>query len=524
MSFVWIALAFGLGFLSRQLTLPPLVGYLAAGFMINAAGVEPFPGLQALADLGITLMLFTIGLKVNVRELFKPEITGSSTLHMATWIAVFAPGLLFLGSLTASSWLDVSLYQAALIGLALSFSSTVCVIKVLEDRSELKTRHSDLAISILIIQDLIAVLFLVAATGKTPNLWALGLPLLFFARPLMDRLFRFVGHGELVPLLGFFLALGGAELFKFAGIKGDLGALTTGMLLAGLSRSNELYKSLIGFKDLFLVGFFLSIGLVALPTLDMWQIAGWLLLLLPLKGLLFFGLFIAMAYRARTAFLSSLLLANFSEFGLIVASLGVDLGWLSREWLVILALSIALSFVISTLLYKFSHALFTRFQPQICHWQSARAEEKHPFEQPVSSEVMIIGMGRVGTSAYREMTDVNGLSVCGVEVDSERAKKFREKGMNVIQGDADDIEFWEHTDLSRIKLIMLAIPSVNEMKNIIYQLQHTDYDGKIAAVAQYEDERQILLELGADVVFNYFAEVGTGFAEESIPLLEAARG
>lgn len=519
MGFIWIAVAFLLGLIARRLTLPPLVGYLAAGFVLNACGVEAFSGLEELADLGITLMLFTIGLKVNVRTLFKPEVAGTASLHLIFWVLLFAPGLLFVAAIGTAHWFDVSLEQAALIGFALSFSSTVCVIKILEDRAELKSSHSDLAISILIIQDLIAVLFLVVATGKTPNAWALILPLLLFARPLLTRFFAYIDHGELVPLLGFFLALGGSELFELANIKGDLGALAAGLLIAGLPRSSELYKSLISFKDLFLIGFFLSIGFVALPTWEMWLFSLALLLLLPLKGVLFFFIFISASYRARTAFLASLLLANFSEFGLIVASLGVDQGWLLREWLVVLALAIAQSFILSTLLYKFSFHAFARFQPLICRWQRERATLKHPFEQPKPCEVLIIGMGRVGSSAYREMEEVRQLRVAGVEVEQERAIRFREQGLNVIHGDADDIEFWEHIDLSGVQLMMLAIPSANEMASIIEQLKRIQFQGRIAAVAQYEDERAMLLSAGADVVFNYFAEVGTGFAEESIHLL-----
>ena len=113
-----------------------------------------------------------------------------------------------------------------------------------------------------------------------------------------------------------------------------------------------------------------------------------------------------------------------------------------------------------------------------------------------------------------------GTKIWGVEVDKKRAKQYKSEGKNVVFGDADDIEFWESINLKEIKLIMLAIPSVTEMKNIIYQLQHTEYPGRIAAIARFEDERKDLISLGADVAFNYYEEVGTGFAEESIHLID----
>ncbi|WP_197470284.1 cation:proton antiporter, partial [Oleiphilus sp. HI0117] len=223
---------------------------------------------------------------------------------------------------------------------------------------ELKSKHGDLAVGVLIWQDIAAVLFLFFATGKSPSLWAFSLLGLWFLRPLLKRMMASSGHGELIPLYGFLLALGGPELFELVDMKGDLGALVMGMLLAGLPKSNELYKSLMSFKDLFLICFFLSIGFTALPTLEMWLVALGLTILLPIKLLLFFFVFNAVGLRLRTSFLSALLLANYSEFGLIVASLSVDQNWLSHEWLVIIALSTTHSMVFSSIIYKFAHRIY----------------------------------------------------------------------------------------------------------------------------------------------------------------------
>lgn len=520
MSFVCILIAFALGFVARQFTLPPLVGYLAAGFILHALGYESDNTLQALADFGITLMLFTIGLKVNLKELMRVDIWSTTGVSMALWIILFTPLLIALAAVSSYALFDFSLETAALVAFALSFSSTVCVIKILEDNSELKTRHSDLAISVLIIQDLIAVGFLFVATGKVPSIWSLGLIPLVFCRPLIARVYAFAGHGELVPLSGIMLALGGYALFEALSLKGDLGALAAGMLLAGLPKTAEVYKSLISFKDIFLIGFFLSIGFTATPTLEMWGIALALLLLLPFKFLLFFWIITRFSFRARTAMLSALLLSNFSEFGLIVASLALDYGWLSKEWLVVIALSTAMSFLLSSLSYKYSHRLFTQYKHLLLRFEKV---QENPVAQnaPKGVEILIVGMGRVGTGAYKELENDGFTSLWGIEVDRERAAKLAETGMRVIAGDADDIEFWERQDFSSLKLVMLALPSTTEMKNILEQLKAAGYQGKISVIARYEDEQKELMELGADVAFNYYFEVGTGFAEESKRLLQA---
>jgi predicted Kef-type K+ transport protein len=519
MSFIWIFVAFLFGYLAKQITLPPLLGYLSAGFLLHALGFVPEPSLKLLADLGITLMLFTIGLKVDFRQLLRPFLWTAALTHMSAWVLLMIPLTTLAASLIGSELFDLDLKQCALIAFAFSFSSTVCAIKILEDNSELKSRHGDLAISILILQDIAAVMFLFIATGKVPSLWAFGLLGLWFLRPLLKRIMESSGHGELIPLYGFLLALGGPELFELVNMKGDLGALVMGMLLAGLPKSNELYKSLMSFKDLFLIGFFLSIGFTALPTLDMWFIAAALALLLPIKLALFFFIFNWVGLRARTSFLSALLLANYSEFGLIVASLSVEKSWLNQEWLVIIALSTSISFVFGTLIYKFSHKIYAAKKDQIARFQKISPENNTKFLPVVGKEVLVVGMGRVGLGAYKEMEHTQKTQVCGIEVDPKRAKFFKEENMSIICGDADDIDFWEHIPLQNIKLIMLALPSVNEMKNIIYQLQHTTYQGKIAAIAQYDDQQKELIAIGADMAFNYYAEVGTGFAEESAQLL-----
>tara|TARA_R110002049_G_scaffold68557_3_gene177681 strand:- start:2369 stop:3931 length:1563 start_codon:yes stop_codon:yes gene_type:complete len=520
MSFIWILVAFFFGYGAKQLSLPSLVGYLFAGFILNAFGVQPEASLQTLADLGISLMLFTIGLKVNFKQLLRKDIWSATLGHMTVWLIFLFPVLSLLATIVSYEYLDLTLTQSALVGFALSFSSTVCTIKVLEDNAELKTKHSDLAIGILIAQDIIAVGFLIAATGKMPSIWALALFGLVLLRPLLKWLSNTSGHGELLPLLGFLLALGGVQLFELVNLKGDLGALVVGMLIAGLPKANEMYKSLMSFKDIFLICFFLSIGFTAIPTLDMWAIAVVLSLILPIKLILFFIILTSLARRARTSLLTSLLLGNYSEFGLIVASVSVTQGWLSGEWLVIIALSVSLSFIFSTLIYKSAHIIYTRHKNWLLKFQRRHGNSLVPYESSPNAKILIIGMGRVGAGSYDELIKHYPNEVWGVDVEQERADNYKVKGLNVTWADADDVEFWENLNLNKVRLVMLAIPSVVEMKNIIIQLKSIKYSGNIAVIARYEDERQELIKLGADVAFNYYAEVGVGFAEESINLLK----
>ena len=284
---LWLAIALVLGLMVRAVGLPPMIGFLFAGFLLNAMGAEDGAFLRHVADLGVTLLLFTIGLKLSVGSLLRPEIWGVAVTHMLL-VILLTTGILLLFGLTALAMFDeLSLVNAALLAFALSFSSTVFAVKTLEDKGATGSRYGRIAIGVLIMQDIAAVIFLAASTGKLPSVWALSLLLLIPARKPMQSLLDRVGHGELLVLIGFVYALGGAALFEMVNLKGDLGALVLGVLLGSHHRSSELARALFGFKELFLIGFFLSIGLTGLPTMEMALAALLILLLIPLKSFLF---------------------------------------------------------------------------------------------------------------------------------------------------------------------------------------------------------------------------------------------
>ncbi len=520
MDFIWVLFAFICGLGMKLISLPPLIGYLVAGFILNFAGVTPDATLDTLADLGITLMLFTIGLKLEIKSLLKPEIWAGSLSHMGIWILVFFGVALGLGALSLPFFSDLSLQTAALIAFLLSFSSTVCVVKLLEESGEMKTRHGKLAIGTLVMQDIVAVLFMALATGKAPSIWAIGLFGLIFLRPLFDLLLKKSGHGELLPLAGFFLAFGGYELFELVGVKGDLGALLFGALLSGSNKSTELSKNLLNFKDLFLIGFFLSIGFTALPDWPMFYTALVLSVLLPIKFLLFFALFTRLSLRGRTAYLSALALTNVSEFGLIVAALAVDSGWLTEQWLVIISLAVAMSFVFTSVVYKRAHELYMRNKNLIKRFEKPGRLPEDCIDQIDRADILVIGLGRVGLGAYKALDSMAGERVCGVDADRGRINNMRAEGMNVCVGDGEDTDFWEQLNLSKVKLVLLAVPSVEDSHNIVVQINNSGFKGKVAAIARYQDEQQKLMDVGIDKVFNFFTEAGIGFAEESIRLIQ----
>ncbi len=316
MEIILITTAFLAGFIALKCSLPPLVGFLLAGFGLHAFGYQSNDVIVTLADLGVTLLLFTIGLKLDVKTLLSKEIWGGATAHNILSTAFFALALSGLKLLGLTSLASMESGQILLLAFALSFSSTVFAVKTLQEKGELNATYATLAIGILVMQDIFAVVFLTVSTGKVPEWYAIGLFALPLLRPLFYKLLDKVGHGEMLVLFGIFFALVvGAGLFELVGMKPDLGALILGMMLAGHRKASELSKSLFNMKELFLVCFFLNIGLSASLSLTGIALALLFIVLLPIKGLLYFLTINHFKFRVRTSLLASLSLFNYSEFG-----------------------------------------------------------------------------------------------------------------------------------------------------------------------------------------------------------------
>ncbi len=510
-----IGVAFLAGLLVRRVGLPPLVGYLTAGFVLYAAGARMTPVLEEFSNLGVTLLLFTIGLKLQVRKLLLPQIWAVGTLHMLLMVLCGSAFLALLASLGAAKLTGLSTQTLALLAFALSFSSTVFAIKVLEEKGEAGSLYARIAIGVLIIQDIAAVVFLGMSAGKVPSVWALALLLLIPLRPVLHRLLEASGRGELQILFGLTLALGGAQLFENVGIKGDLGALILGILLAGHSRSTDLGRQLMGFKDLFLVGFFLSIGLAAPLTTSDVLLGLLLLLLIPVKIALYFALFLLSRLRARTAFLASTTLANFSEFGLIVLAIGVQQGLVESQWLITVAIALSLSFILAAPLNSLAYHYYPLFRARLRRFESHRHLPEEADIAPGDAKVLIFGMGRVGTGAYDTLQQHMSQPILAVDQDERVVTAHQNAGRRVIRGSATDPDFWDRMrlDNGKTEIILLALPNVQESLFAVRQIRDAGFDGKIAATVKYDEDIATLRQAGTDAVFNLYAEAGAGFAE-----------
>ena len=316
----------------------------------------------------------------------------------------------------------------------------------------------------------------------------------------------------------------GAKGFEIVGLKADLGALFVGMMVGWHPRALELKKSLNHIVDLLLVGFFLQVGLQGALSWHSFGWAGLALLLLPLKSIGFFLLLTRFRLRARTAWMASLSLSTYSEFGLIVASLGVAKGWLGTDWLIAIALALSLSFLLAAPLNR--RAEF--FYDPISDWLK-KFELSGPLRGDFAAlgkreRVAIFGMGRVGLASYHSLEYRFPGHVIGFDRNPERVELHRGAERNVRLADATDSDFWETVcPKDQLDMVILAMPSHKAHLHAIETLKRHNFDGVVIVSAKQDYEIKELRAEGVDAAFNLYGEAGAAFAKHTFQVFEQQR-
>ncbi|MEM1059870.1 MAG: cation:proton antiporter family protein [Verrucomicrobiota bacterium] len=513
-----VTAAFVCGFFVSRFGLPPLVGFLLAGFLLRGLGMEAPDQLEYIGNFGVSLLLFTIGIKLKVSDLARPIVWAGGTLHLLGTTVLLGMLVYLLGGLGLPIVSGITLPLALLVGFALSFSSTVFAVKSLEERAELAAMQGVIAVGILIMQDILAVGFLAGAAGKLPSVWSFLLLLMVPASSVLIWMLKKCGHGELLILLGFALTYAAYSVFEYFGVKGDLGAIAMGMLMGRHPMAKDMAKTLLGFKDVFLMAFFVYIGLSEELTTSAVVLGAVLLLILPVKVVLYYLMLTRFHLKPRASFLASVVLANYSEFGLVVMAVAVNYnGWLPGDWLVVLAIALSLSFLASAPLNTHSHTLYDRYCKKLEIFDTVKNLPEQATISLAGVKVIIFGMGRVGTGAYHVFEERYGPdSVLGVDSNPDRVQKQKKSGMHVIEGDATDPDFWERVDAAEdVRLILLAMANHQANIHVAEVLRQEEHPAFIAATARFADQEQELLELGIDHVYNFYAGAGAGFADRA---------
>lgn len=503
MDIFWILIAFVSGAAARLVRLPSLVGFLIAGMILSGFGVSGGAVLDELGDIGVALLLFTVGLDLRVRSFTRPEVIGAGGLHF------LLTGLL---AATVALLAGVQVTGAVVLGAALAVSSIILAAKSLEERDELGSYHGRVAIGILLLQTVVMGVVLGFIGPSAPSRWAPLVVLVVPLRPFLTRLLGRLDGRDLVLLFGLLLAMGGAWLFEQVGISGELGALAAGALLAGHPDTERLAERLWSLKEVFLAAFFLRVGLVGLPPVADVALAIALIGFLLLKGGMFFGLLAAFRLKARTAFITSVALTSYSGITLIVAVAAVEAGILQEGLIAVLSVATAASYVINAVATRFSLTIWRGVSSLL---SIAEREGKHRETLPSTlgkSEYLIIGMGRAGTAAYDRLAS-RGFCVTGMDYDPGKIAEQRAALRRVVYGDGRDRALWRELDLSQIKAVVLGVPGPQSKVEVTRALRDSGYDGAISALTGDTVEQATLVSAGASAVHLARDQAGRALAD-----------
>ena len=526
-----VLLAAGVGFVGLMLRQPLVVAFIAVGVLAgpDALGlVSSVEFIETLSQISIAVLLFLVGLKLDVnlvRNLGKVAV--ATGLGQVTFTAFFG----FLICLALGIDWVTSLY----IAVALTFSSTIIIVKLLSDKQEIGALHGKIALGFLIVQDIFVVLAMVTLSAigvglgeETGGVWEVaqvfiggaamvGAVMLFIqyvANPLLSRVAR---SPELMVIFAVGWAASLAALGDFLGFGKELGGLLAGVSLASTEFREAISSRLASLRDFLLLFFFINLGAaLQLSTLGD-QIGPAIVLSLfvlignPLIVLAIMGF---MGYRKRTGFLAGLTVAQISEFSLIFMAMGITIGHVGNEAMGLVTLVGLVTIALSVYMITWSHKLYDICEPFLGIFERRKAhrevDDTQGVAEPRGYEFIIFGLGRYGCRIGARLQEM-GYRVLGVDFDPEALVNWRKMGLDATYGDATDPEFVAHMDLSGVDAVVSAVPrdrgaltEADPQLALLHGLRSANYRGRVFLSVQKMAEADELLHQGASVVLKPF--------------------
>ncbi len=507
---VIIALATILALITRAIKQPPIIAYIITGIIVGPLVLglmtpDSSQTLNLFAQIGVAFLLFIVGLNLDLRVL---KDVGKVSLF-AGLSEVIITGTI--GGLIAYG-LGMGSVNSLYLAVALAFSSTVVVVKILSDKKEIDTLHGRIALGILIIEDFIASIALmiipllsnISIISIVKEL-AIGISLIisiflvshFILNRVLDYLAR---NQEILLLFGISWALIIATLFSKLGFSVEIGALIAGMSLASSRYHLELAGKIKSLRDFFIVLFFVYFGS---------RLAGQVDILLIEKALLFSAFIVIgkpiivmtmlriFGYRKRTNFLAGSSLAQISEFSLIITLLGFSLGHIGQEIISLVILVAVFTIGISSYSIYYSHNIFERISHLLNIFENKKHRETKKHDK--SYDVILFGYHRIGYKVLKELKEKNKSFVV-VDYNPQVILHLGERGIDSVYGDAGSKELLEELGIERTKLIISTIPDRNI--NLIIQDKLKEIKSSAVFIATAEQPRDALdlYESGVDFV------------------------
>lgn len=541
-----IVMAAVIGFVGVLCRQPMIVSFIAVGVIAGPSAlniVQSPEHIELLAELGIVVLLFLVGLKLDLKLIrtLGPVALATGLGQVAfTSVIGYALGIA----------LGLNTVTALYVAVALTFSSTIIIVKLLSDKKEVDSLHGRIAVGFLIVQDLVVVLAMMvlsalgigAQAGEDDSVLAhigsvliyglmmLGFVLLFIrylATPLVSRIAR---SQELLITFAIGWAALLAAIGSQLGFSKELGGLLAGISLASTPFREAIVARLASLRDFLLLFFFIALGLQLNLSMLGEQLGPALILSIfvlignPLIVIIIMGF---MGYRKRTGFLAGLTVAQISEFSLIFMAMGLSLGHVSAESLGLVTLVGLITIAMSVYMITYSHKLYGKLEPWLTIFERKKPyreealEDKNGWDQPY--DVILFGLGRYG-KAIAYYLEKEGFNLLAVDFNPDEVRRWRNQGHRVMYGDASDPAFVSDLPLKGVKWVVAAMPQhdigithEDPRLSLIEGLKQQDYSGGIAVSTQHLDDQQTLKEKGATLIFLPFHDA----AEKAVERIKA---
>jgi len=528
-----LGLAAAGGALALLLRQPLIVAFIAVGILLGPSGVGVVVQsgeIELFARLGIALLLFVVGLKLDVHII---RTVGPVALLTGLGQVAFTSVVGYLIALAFGMDHVTAIYVAV----ALTFSSTIIIVKLLSDKREVDSLHGRIAVGFLIVQDIVVVLVMIGltATGQAADGASLGREALliigkgalmlvavvlltrYVLPPLLHRLAR---SSELLMLFAIAWAITGAMIGDALGFSKEVGAFLAGVSIASTAYRELVAARLVSLRDFLLLFFFIELG----ANLDMSTLGEqtgvaivfslFVLIGNPLIVMLIMGY---MGYRKRTGFLAGLTVAQISEFSLILAALGLSLGHLDQSTVGLITLVGLITISASTYMILYSHPLYARLGPYL-GWFERKVTHREmggPADSGEDVDVLLFGLGRFGSTIASRLRE-QGCRIHAIDFDPTVVRLHEREGYHARYGDAEDPEFVGTLPLENATLVVSTLRDRVLNRALLQGLRQHGYRGKVAVSTATRREADEFRREGVDLVLVPYADAANEAADKLV--------
>ena len=492
-----LALAVAAGAIAKLLRQPVVVSFIIVGILAGPTAfnlVEGAEEIRLFAKFGIAILLFLVGLKLDfhmIRSTGKVALVAG--LSQVAFTAAVGFGIAMLFGFEATT--------AFYIAVALTFSSTIIIIKLIGDKRELDTLYGRIAVGILIVQDILVVAAMVViVTIGNPGEGSVVTDLVvtlassavflgviaFASRFVLEKVLDWISKSpELTLLFGVAWAIVLAAISILIGLSMEIGAFVAGVSLASTAYRESLGARMVSLRDVMLLFFFIELG-ASLTFADalgqLWPAIVLSVFVLVGKPLIVFAIMGWMGYRSITSFRTGVALAQISEFSLILIALGYSLGQVDSAVLSLVTLVAVFTITVSSYLILYTDKLFPLMQGFIHLFERGKASAVDEESQSLSFDAIVIGSGRFGTEVISGLIS-SGSSVLAVDLDPDALARARELGAETLFGDVGDPDFAKMLPIHQTGTLICTAPDRSTNTLLLESLKSLDYGGELYLTA-----------------------------------------